>query len=64
MKSEEPKPAGAPQKWRLKEVRYSLRDLLAEVAIEHDTGAFGLQKLQQKEIAKLFPKKTRKRHAP
>jgi hypothetical protein len=48
--------------WRLKVVRYSLADLLAEVALEHDTGAFGQQKLQQKEIAKLFPKKTRKRH--
>lgn len=52
------------QGWRLKEVRYSLKELIEETAMERNTGAFGLQKLHQSEITKLFPAKktTRKRH--
>lgn len=47
--------------WKLKEVRYSLRELQAEVALERKAGAFGQQKLHQAEIAKLFPAQKRKR---
>lgn len=52
-----------PPSWRLKEVRYSLRDLLAEAAIEAETGAFGMEKLQQKDIGKFFSTQPRKRRA-
>ena len=55
-------PAATPL--QLKEVRYSLRQLQAEAALERNSGAFGMQKLHQSEISKLFParKAKRKRH--
>lgn len=36
------------------EERYSLRDMLAEVAQESQTGSLGAVKLHQKDIRKLF----------
>lgn len=63
--SDTPSPPPSPSgSWQLREVRYNLRDLLAEVAIEQETGAFGMEKLQQKDIGKLFKAKPRKRRAP
>lgn len=38
----------------LTEVRFSLRELLAEVAAEHASGALGAEKLHQHDIQKLF----------
>lgn len=46
-----PAPAGGDA-WT--EVRFSLRELLAEVAEEHASGAMSTEKLHQKEIRKIF----------
>jgi len=48
----------------LQEERYSLRDMLAEVALESQDGAFGAQKLHQKDVRKVFRAKPKKRRAP
>lgn len=40
------------------EVRYSLPQLLQELAIERATGSFSMEKLDQKEIGKLFQVRT------
>jgi hypothetical protein len=42
-----------------REVRFCLKDMLQEVAEERQTGAFGTEKLHQKDIRKLFRSKTR-----
>jgi hypothetical protein len=39
------------------EVRYSLPDLLRELELERASGAFGMEKLDQVEIGKLFKNK-------
>jgi len=38
--------------------------LQAEVAIEQESGIFGMEKLQQKDIGRLFKAKPRKRRGP
>ena len=43
----------------LNEVRYSLREMLVEVAGERSSGAMGAEKLQGKAIRKLFPRQPR-----
>ncbi len=50
-----PKSPG-PSAPALAEVRYSLPDLLREVEIERSAPAFAMEKLDQVEITKLFPK--------
>ncbi|MCF3650515.1 hypothetical protein [Synoicihabitans lomoniglobus] len=60
MDPESPTPAPKAN-WELKEVRYSLRDLLKEVASEQDSGSFGMEKLRQQDIGKMFKKRPRKR---
>jgi hypothetical protein len=52
---QEPAPAAAPV---LAEVRYSLPDLLRELKSERASSTFGMERLDQHEIGKLF--KTRK----
>jgi hypothetical protein len=42
-------------------VRYSLKEILAELAQERSTGSFGMEKLNQAEILKLFENKKRRR---
>ena len=49
-------PAGADDQG-LKEERYSLRAMLAEVAAESQVGSLGSQKMHPKDIRKLFRKK-------
>ncbi len=41
------------------EVRYSLREILAEVAGERSSGAMGAEKLHAKDIRKMFRAKPR-----
>ena len=45
----------------LQTVRYSLREMLAEVELEQGSGSFAMEKLNQSEIAKLFETKRRNR---
>ncbi|ACB77132.1 hypothetical protein [Opitutus terrae] len=40
------------------EVRYSLPQLLEELAIERSSGSFSMEKLDQNEIKKLFKSRT------
>jgi hypothetical protein len=54
-----PKGPAAP----LREVRYSLKQLLEEVAVERLSGAFGQEKLGQKDIRRAFKAKSRSRRA-
>lgn len=46
------------------EVRYSLREMLAELQSERITGTFAMEKLDQNEIGKLFKAKTPRRVKP
>jgi|GEM_PF-1353656 len=62
--SETPPPSSPSVITQLKEVRYNLRQLQAEVAIEQESGIFGMEKLQQKDIGRLFKAKPRKRRGP
>jgi hypothetical protein len=41
------------------EVRYSLKEILAEVASERGSGAMGAEKLHRKDIRKMFRAKPR-----
>lgn len=41
----------------LTEVKYSLRELLAEIEAERATSAFAMEKLDQQDIKKLFKAK-------
>jgi hypothetical protein len=54
----------AAPRWQKAEVRYSLRELLAEVVEERKAGPFGAEKLRQADINQLFEPKTRKSRAP
>ncbi len=45
------------------EVRYSLREILAEVASERASGTMGAEKMHRKEIRKLFRAKPRQPRA-
>jgi hypothetical protein len=46
------------------EVRYSLPDLLRELALERAAGTFAMEKLDQVEIGKLFKNKAQRRAKP
>jgi hypothetical protein len=60
-----PQAAGAPAKPAvLAEVRYSLPDLLAEIAAEKGSASFAMEKLDQAEIGKLFKVKKTVRVKP
>ena len=50
-------PATAP----LTEVKYSLPDMLAELATERGASSFAMEKLEQVEIGKLFKPKAPRR---
>jgi hypothetical protein len=56
-----PKLAG---KSALREIRYSLNELLLDVADERLTGAFGAEKLRQSDINKVFNGKTGNNRRP
>lgn len=43
------------------EVKYSLPDLLSEIANERAIGSYGMEKLEQQEIQKLFKSKPTRR---
>lgn len=45
----------------LAEIKYSLPELLAEIANERATGSYGMEKLDQQEIQKLFKAKPTRR---
>ena len=45
----------------LAEVKYSLPEMLEEIKHERSAGSFGMEKLEQKEIQKLFKNKTIRR---
>jgi hypothetical protein len=53
-----PHPVPGPGPAGLAEVRYSLPQMLKELEIERATGSFGMEKLDQTEIGKLFKAKT------
>lgn len=48
----------------LREERYSLQAMLAEVAVERQSGAFGMEKFHRQDIRKIFVPKPRKRRVP
>lgn len=50
-----PAPSGSPA---IAEVRYSLPQLLEELAVERSSGSFSMEKLDQNEIKKLFKSRT------
>ncbi|MDF3059326.1 MAG: hypothetical protein K0R17_3541 [Rariglobus sp.] len=54
-------PPRAPEVPLLREVRYSLPDLLAELQLERTTGSFSQEKLHQIEIGKLFQNRKKRR---
>jgi hypothetical protein len=56
----DPEPGAPPApaaKTTLKEVKYSLPDLLGEIAAEKGSASFAMEKLDQAEIGKLFKTK-------
>lgn len=55
------KPLPARGKSAMNEVRYSLREMMVEVAAERSSGALGAEKLHRKDIRKMFRSKPRKR---
>ncbi|MCF7689743.1 MAG: hypothetical protein K9M98_03190 [Cephaloticoccus sp.] len=59
-----PETPGQPDAFDIKEVRYSLREMLAEVALERESGAFGMEHVQSDDIRKAFATKPRKRRGP
>ena len=59
----EPAPTDAAAKV-IAEVRYSLPEMLAELRLERATGSFAMEKLDQKEIGKLFKAKAPRRAKP
>jgi hypothetical protein len=59
MSAHSPSPASAGIV--LREVKYSLPDMLRELKAERATGAFASEKLDQSEIGKLFKPKTPRR---
>ncbi|AOS43651.1 hypothetical protein Verru16b_00703 [Lacunisphaera limnophila] len=52
------KPPASPAQPELTEERYSLRAMLAEVALETQAGSLGTEKLHQPDIRKLFRTRT------
>ena len=46
------------------EVRYSLPEMLAELKLERAASSFAMEKLDQKEIGKLFKAKATRRAKP
>jgi len=59
--TESPNPTPSPRPNLLKEVRYSLRELLAEVQQEREGSSIGQEIVDQSEIEKLFSSKKRTR---
>lgn len=55
--SSESETSGAPR-IVINEVRYSLRELLVEIKAERASSTFAMEKLDQKEIAKIFKAKS------
>ena len=51
-----PPPESVPRPL-LAEVRYSLPEMLAEIRAERSAGTFGMERLDQTEIGKLFKSK-------
>ncbi len=54
---ETPPESPAPKPAVLSEVKYSLPELLAEIAAERGSASFAMEKLDQAEIGKLFKTK-------
>ncbi len=48
----------------LMEIRYSLREMLAEVASDREGNAYGMERLQSEDIKKAFKAKPKKRRGP
>ena len=61
--SEPAKPLPRRGRSRFNEVRYSLREMMVEVASERSSGALGAEKLHRKDIRKMFRTKPRKPRA-
>jgi len=58
-----PNSADALSSLLIGEVRYSLPQLLKELEIERASGSFAMEKLDQKEITKMFKASTAARRA-
>lgn len=54
-------PPATPAIPQLREVRYSLPELLVELQVERTSGAFSQEKLYQVEIGKLFQNRKKRR---
>lgn len=61
MSSPDLPPPPATKKNALKEVRYSLPEMLEEIQDERTTGSFAMEKMEQQDIKKLFTKKPARR---
>jgi hypothetical protein len=59
-----PQQSPAPKQAGLAEVRYSLPELLEEIAAEKGSASFAMEKLDQAEIGKLFKSKKTVRVKP
>lgn len=57
-------PVAPPPLAGLAEVRYSLPEMLEELKTERATSSFAMEKLDQKEIGKLFKAKAPRRVKP
>ncbi len=60
MTSAPQKPLSARGKAAMNEVRYSLREMLVEVATERSSGSLASEKLHRKDIRKMFRAQPRK----
>jgi hypothetical protein len=60
MNSGPEKPLAARGELARNEVRYSLREMLVEVATERSAGSLGAEKLHSRDIRKIFRAKPRK----
>jgi hypothetical protein len=60
MSSAPGKPLAARGGTALNEVRYSLSEMLVEVATERSSGALGAERMHPKDIRKMFSPKPRK----
>lgn len=53
-----------PVRITLREVKYSMPEMLSELKAERAAGGFGMEKLDQQEIGKLFKSKITRRVKP
>jgi len=56
-----PTPKSTADNFAIREVRYSLPELLRDIQVERDAPAFAMERLDQADITRVFGKKPRTR---